>query len=265
LALAAQAFDAIAGDFDARFIPWKSVEAQRRAVRRSLAKAFRPGARLIEIGAGTGEDARWLASRGRDVLMTDASPEMIAAASAKPGPRLRSAVVAAEHFEDFADSLGGEPRFDGAYSVFAGLNCLSDLTGFGRGIARLLRPGAPLRLVLFGTCCPGEMIVETIRGRPRNALRRLSRGDVPARLAGREFTVRYHRRADLVRTLAPRFRLEASEGVGVFVPPSAAEPWISGHPRLLGLLEAADRLAARPLASLGDHILYRFVRTAEPA
>jgi hypothetical protein len=31
------------------------------------------------------------------------------------------------------------------------------------------------------------------------------------------------------------------------------------------LLEAADRLAARPLASLGDHILYRFVRTAEPA
>jgi hypothetical protein len=65
--------------------------------------------------------------------------------------------------------------------------------------------------------------------------------------------------------LGPRFALESSEGVGIFVPPSAAEPWISGHPRLLGLLEAADRLAARPLAFLGDHILYRFVRTAEPA
>jgi len=265
LASAAQAFDAIAGSFDARFIPWKSVEAQRRAVRRALAEAFRPGARLIEIGAGTGEDAAWLATRGRDVLMTDASPAMIAAATSKFGALVRCAVAAAEQFEAFSDTLAAEPLFDGAYSVFAGLNCVSDLTGFGRGIARLLEPGAPMLLVMFGTCCPGEMVVETMRGRPRNAFRRLRRGDVPARLSGRDFTVRYHRRADLVRMLGPWFRLESREGIGVFVPPSAAEPWISAHPRLLGLLEAADRLAARPLAYLGDHILYRFVRTSEPA
>ena len=63
LASAARAFDSIAGDFDARFIPWKSVEMQRRAVRRALAEAFRPGARLIEIGAGTGEDARHVDAR----------------------------------------------------------------------------------------------------------------------------------------------------------------------------------------------------------
>lgn len=265
LASAAEAFDAVAGSFDARFNPWKSVEAQRRAVRRALAEAFRPGARLIEIGAGTGEDAAWLTERGRDVLVTDPSPAMIATATAKFGGRVRSAVAAAERFEDFADTLAAEPRFDGAYSVFAGLNCVSDLTGFGRGIARLLEPGAPVLLVMFGTCCPGEMIVEMLRGRPRNAFRRLQRGDVPARLAGRDFTIRYHRRADLVRMLAPRFRLESRQGIGVFVPPSAAEPWISAHPRLLGLLEAADRLTARALAGFGDHILYRFVRTAEPA
>jgi ubiquinone/menaquinone biosynthesis C-methylase UbiE len=265
LASAAQAFDAIACDFDARFIPWKSVEAQRGAVRRSLAGAFRPGARLIEIGAGTGEDARWLAEQGREVLMTDPSPTMIAVASAKCGGRVRAEIAAAEQFEALADTLCSEPRFDGAYSVFAGLNCVPDLTGFGRGIARLLRPGAPLLLVMFGTLCPGEMIVETVRGRPRNALRRFRRGDVPARLAGRAFTVRYHRRADLVRMLEPWFALERREGIGVFVPPSAAEPWISTHPRLLAMLEAADRLAARPLAVLGDHILYRFVRTSEPA
>lgn len=265
LAPAAQAFDAIAADFDVRFIPWTSVEAQRRAVRRALAEAFRPGARLIEIGAGTGEDAVWLAERGREVLMTDASPAMIAAANAKSGGRVRLAVAAAEQFEALADTLRDEPRFDGAYSVFAGLNCVSDLTGFGRGIARLLQPGAPLLLVVFGTCCPGEMIVETVRGRPRNAFRRFRRGDVPARLGGREFTVRYHRRADLVRMLAPYFSLEARQGIGLFVPPSAAEPWISAHPRLLGLLEAADRIAARPLAGLADHVLYRFVRSPDAA
>jgi SAM-dependent methyltransferase len=262
---AAQAFDAVAGDFDARFSPWKSVEAQRRAVRRALAEAFPPGARLIEVGAGTGGDALWLTDQGREVLMTDASPAMIAAAAAKCGTRARSAIVAAEGFGELAEELRDEPRFDGAYSVFGALNCVGELTRFGEGIARLLRPGAPLLLVIFGTCCPGEMIVETIRGRPGNAFRRFRRGDVPARLAGRDFTVRYHRAADLVRMLAPWFRLEDREGIGVFVPSSAAEPWISSHPRLLRLLEAADRIAARRLAGLGDHILYQFVRTESAA
>jgi SAM-dependent methyltransferase len=262
---AAQAFEAVAGDFDMRFLPWKSVEAQRRAVRRTLAEAFPPGARLIEIGAGTGGDALWLAKQGREVLMTDASPAMVAAADAKCGGQVRSAVAAAEDFVGLAADLSDEPPFDGAYSVFAALNCVHDLTQFTTGIARLLRPGAPLLLVVFGTCCPGEMIVETIRGRPRNLFRRFRRGDVPARLAGRDFTVRYHRAADLVRMLGPWFELQGREGIGVFVPPSAAEPWISSHPRFLALLEAADRVAARPLAGLGDHILYHFVRTAKAA
>jgi hypothetical protein len=159
--------------------------------------------------------------------------------------------------------LSGEPRFDGAYSVFAALNCVEDLTPFARALGRILRPGASLMLVLFGTCCPGEMIVESVRGRPRNALRRFRRGNVPASLGGREFSVRYHRRIDLQRMLGPSFRLQARRGIGVFVPPSAAEPWISAHPRLLGFLEALDRFAARPLAVLGDHVLYHFVRTSD--
>jgi len=258
LAAAAQAFDAIAADFDARFTPWRSVEAQRRAVRAALIEAFPAGSRLIEVGGGTGDDALWLGAQGRDVLMTDASPAMVAAASAKG---VRAAIATAEAFGNLADELAEAPGFDGAYSVFAGLNCVSDLRQFGNAIARLLRPGAPLILVLFGTCCPGEIVTEILRGRPRNALRRFQRGDVPARLGNRDFAVRYHRRRDLERMLAPWFRLKSRRGVGIFVPPSAAEPWISSRPGLLSLLEKLDRLAARPLAVLGDHVVYRFERT----
>jgi hypothetical protein len=63
--------------------------------------------------------------------------------------------------------------------------------------------------------------------------------------------------------LSPWFRLESRRGVGLFVPPSAAEPWISSHPLLLKSLELLDRAASVPFAPLGDHILYRFVRTGE--
>ena len=65
--------------------------------------------------------------------------------------------------------------------------------------------------------------------------------------------------------LTPWFRLAGWQGVGVFVPPSAAEPWISRHPRLLQTLQTLDDGLSGPLAVFGDHILYRFVRTEAEA
>ena len=258
---AAEAFDAVAARFDERFTPWLSVAAQRRAVRSALAEAFPFGSRLIEVGGGTGEDALWLLKRGRQVLLTDASPLMVRISAGKFAnlSGAEAQVCAAEDLADLASSV--ETPFDGAYSNFAGLNCVSDLEPFARGLAKLLRPGAPAMLVVFGRVCPGEWLVEALHRRPKNMFRRIAAGDQPARLGGREFTVRYHRRRDLERTMAPWFKPAGRQGVGVFVPPSAAEPWISGRPRLLQALETLDRGLSEPLAVFGDHILYRFVRT----
>jgi SAM-dependent methyltransferase len=258
---AAAAFDAIAERFDQRFSSWLSVAAQRRAVRAALAQAFPPASRLIEIGGGTGEDALWLVERGREVMLTDASPRMVQMATAKFQDRAfaHAKICAAEHLADLADQIGAP--FDGAYSNFAALNCVSDLAPFAEGLAKLLRPGASALLVIFGVVCPGEWLVETLHGRPKNIFRRFAVGDQPARLGGRAFTVRYHRRRDLERAMAPWFRPKGRQGIGVFVPPSAAEPWISSHPRLVQRLERLDLGLSAPLAALGDHILYRFERT----
>ncbi len=256
---AGAAFDAVADSFDARFDPWLSVAAQREAVRRELLAAFPEGAQLLEIGGGTGTDAMWLSARGRTVFLTDASPAMVRTAKRKLGTA-RAEVLAAEQLERLAER--GE-RFDGAFSNFAALNCVSDLAPVGRSLARLVRPGGHAVLVVFGCFCPGEMITEALRGRFRNMFRRLGTGDVPATLSGRKFSVRYHRQGDIERALSPWFRLQGARAIGLFVPPSAAEPWISNHPRLLAALKAADRLAGRHLPSLGDHVLYRFERLAD--
>jgi SAM-dependent methyltransferase len=265
LSPAIQAFDAMAARFDLRFGAWRSVAAQRRAVRAALAEAFPRGARVLEIGGGTGEDARWLAARGREVLLTDGSPAMVRIARRKlralgtPEPR----VVAAERLDELADEWEavGTPRFDGAFSNFASLNCVDSPASFASGLARLLRPGAPALLVLFGRLCPGELVVQLARGDRIAATRRRQRGPVLARLGGRDFTVRYHTARELKGALSPWFRLRRRLGVGVFVPPSAAEPWISQHPAVVRVLERMDVLARRPLAPLGDHVLYWFERT----
>jgi len=266
---AAAAFDAVAPAFDARFGAWLSVAAQRRAVRRELLRAFPAGASVLELGGGTGEDAAFLADRGRRVLLTDASPAMVGIATAKLADRIAPAsaeVWPAEEMEALAAEreAAGRPLFDGAFSNFAGLNCVSDLRPVARGLARLLRPGAPALLVLFGPFPPGEVVVELVRRNPRAAVRRLARGEVAARLGGRRFTVRYHRPREVARAFAPWFRLRRTRGIGVFVPPSAAEPWISRHPRLVAALEALDRAAAAPLARLGDHLLFHLERTDAP-
>ncbi len=263
----ARAFDAIADAFDARYGGWRSVAAQRRAVRGRLEAAFPAGALLLELGGGTGEDALWLAKRGRRVLVTDPAPRMVETAARKLGGMAGcgAQVAAAEALDGLAARRAGAPLFDGAFSNFAALNCVADLAPVARGLARLLRPGAPALLVLFGTFPPGEALVELVRRRPAAAVRRLRRGSVVARLGGRDFAVRYHRPAAVARAFQPWFRLRAVRGIGIFVPPSAAEPWISRHPRLLGALERLDRVASRPLALLGDHVLFHLARTTEAA
>ena len=262
---AALAFNAVAGDFDSRFGAWQSVAAQRRAVRAALLREFPAGGKILELGGGTGEDAAFLADRGFAVLTTDASPAMVSAAREKLVPSgARAEIAAAEEMGEFAARhlSSGESLFDGAFSNFAPLNCVINLAPVARALARLLKPGAPAMLVLFGTCCPGEIVTEALRGRPRLALRRFRRGEIHARLASHDFRIVYHRRAALQSVFAPWFVMEKRFGIGIAVPPSAAEPWITQRPSLLAIMEELDRRLSRPLAILGDHILYQFRRSA---
>jgi ubiquinone/menaquinone biosynthesis C-methylase UbiE len=259
---AALAFDAAASTFDARFGEWQSVTAQRAAVREVLVEVFPPGARILEIGGGTGEDALWLAQRGFRLLLTDPSPAMVSIAARKLEPfRSRAEPLSAE---DLEMASGGLP-FDGIFSNFAALNCVDDLRTVGRGMARLLDPGNAALLVFFGNTAPAEILVECLRGRAGQAFRRFRHGAVPAKLGGLSFAVRYHRRHEICAAMHPWFRLVRHLGIGIFVPPSAAEPWISNHPRLLGLLDWLDCATRRRLAFLGDHILYHFERTGVAA
>jgi SAM-dependent methyltransferase len=265
------AFDAMAARFDERFGPWKSVAAQRAAVRRELLAAFRTGASLLELGGGTGEDALYLAQHGYHVCLTDGAPAMVERARAKveragAGDRVAVERVALEELGAFAAARenSAAPLFEGGYSNFAAFNCVEELREPARALARLLAPRALLLLVVFGPFSPGEIVVLSARGDVRGAFRRLSRRDVPAKVGGHAFRVSYPSPAALSRAFEPWFVLRRTVGIGVFVPPSSAEPWISGHPHLLALLERLDRLAGRPLALLGDHVLVALERTAEP-
>jgi hypothetical protein len=64
------------------------------------------------------------------------------------------------------------------------------------------------------------------------------------------------------RSFAQGFRLISIYGIGITVPPSYVEPWISKHPDLLQTLQRIDAAIYRlPMINrLGDHMLLHLER-----
>jgi len=257
---AASPFDALAAHYDAEFTVTPLGQRLRRAVWRHLDAAFPDGARVLDLGCGTGEDAVHLAARGVSVHAVDSSRAMADAALAKAARegvagRVR---VEARPIEALAGLPGGP--FDGAYSNFGALNCVADPGAAASALAPLLRPGAPLLLVLMGRAVPWEWAWSLLHGEPRKALRRFSRHGVE----WRGLTVFYPTPRAVRRALAPAFVFREARAIGVLLPPTYARGWTDRHPRLLGLLDRVERRleGVWPLPHLADHVLLRFERTA---
>lgn len=254
-AAASAAFDDEAAVYDEGFGRNPVGRLFRRVFQQRLTELIAPGARVLDIGCGTGEDALFLAQRGVRVHAVDASPGMIERARAKAAARTRGdegLTFEARPAEDIG-SLPGPP-FDAAYSDFGALNCV-DLTRFGRGLAALLAPGAP---VLFSVMGRYPLPAWT-----RWALTPLGRRadpprSVTPRVAGRDVPTAYPSPAAFRRALGPEFAWRPTRALGVVVPDPHFAPWLERHPRAFAAFAALES-AVRGwpvLRGLGDHLLF---------
>jgi SAM-dependent methyltransferase len=263
-------FDAVAETYDETFTMSRIGRAQRQVVTQELDRVFLPGQRILELNCGTGVDALHLASRGVKVLACDSAPRMIAVARRKAArawlnvpPDFR--VLETEEIGALLEGKGSD-RFDGAFSNFAGLNCVGDLRAVASEMGRLLRPGAKAVLCFFGPFCLWEIIWHLGRGNPAKAFRRLGTKPAIVQLPGTaSIEVHYTRVRKLIRTFAPNFRLLRWKGVGVAVPPSYLETLARRFPRTLKLAVKTDAVLGRcPLIrAMADHVLLTFERVKE--
>lgn len=137
--------------------------------RRWLGGARLRGARVLDLGCGTGRHALELARRGSRVTGADPSPGMLAAARAKAG---------AERVEWVRLGKGRLPfaagRFDALVSGLV-LEHVPDLRRFFREARRVCRPGAPL----FVSAMHPAMLLKGSRAAfrdPRTGVKTLPRG-----------------------------------------------------------------------------------------
>ena len=250
--LTAQPFDDAASAYDAAFTASALGRALRTLAWERLDGAFRGPGRILEIGCGTGEDAVHLALRGLDVLATDPSPAMlrVAADKAKRMGCSQRIEFRCLPMERLGTELAGE-RFDGTWSNFGALNCVSNLDAAVAELAPLLAPGAPLAWVVMGRHVPWEWAWFLARGERAKAFRRQQAGGA----VWRGTRIVYPTPAELERTLAPYFAATRRLPLGIVLPPSYASGWLERRPRLLRSLVRAERSAQRSqaLAALADH------------
>jgi SAM-dependent methyltransferase len=262
-------FDPVAEQYDATFSSSIIGRLQREVVWDELGKSFHRGNRILDIGCGTGVDARFLAEKGMHVVACDSSAQMLRVAEQKlsslppTGGSIQFRFVAAEAIS----TLVNGSFFDGALSNFGAVNCVADLAKLARDLALLLRPGAPLFLCLIGPACAWETVWYLLQGKPGKAFRRFHRDGVPAKLEGGDsFDVFYPSVRSIQSAFAPHFQLRSIRGIGIAVPPSYLEPWARRFPNRVRLCAKADRyLSSCPgVRGLADHVLLRFERADAP-
>jgi ubiquinone/menaquinone biosynthesis C-methylase UbiE len=242
------AFNQLAESYDQHFSHTVLGQYYRERVQQNMLEYW-PGERdILEINAGTGEDALFLAEKGNRVLATDLSPKMVSMIDKKVKHRLvTTQVLDIEQLQ----TLQGQ-SFDGILSNFGGLNCIEDIETFVADAASLLKPNGVLIITLMGRWVPWEWGYFACHGQFSKAARRCS-----GKATWRQQTIYYPRMSTVKKQLKEHFKLLHQQGLGITMPPSYVSETVVRWPRLFRFLAAVENGIARwsPLAHLADHYL----------
>jgi SAM-dependent methyltransferase len=250
------AFDSVAADYDGALGNNVLIQKMRAQVMDIIVRTFRCGARLLDLGCGTGIDAAYLSARGYAVTGLDASPAMVA----RMRGRLQRAGLSARAIHlgihELAQ-LDSASDFDGAYSNFGALNCLPDLRAISTALASKLKPGGTFVAAVIGRYCPWELLFYALRGDWDRARVRLSRGMVPVPLKGETVWTRYYTPREFSREFDDAFAPVSLRALALFTPPPYLVHLYEKSPRLFKALEGLDRgLGDKPMfRDAGDHFL----------
>lgn len=245
-ALIAEAFSRTAEQYDRFAEDHPHLTRMREKVYRHTLRFLPPASQVLELAAGTGTDAVFLAKQGFRVHAIDIAPGMLGRLDSKIarhglGDRVTTQLCSVTNL----DQVQGGP-YDAVFSNMGGLNCLDDLKPVISRLPDLLRPGGVITWVLMPRICLWELAL-LFTGRPRLALRRLSPDGTVAHLEGLYFKVHYFSPRHVLRSFGPQYQPLAIEGLSVITPTAESKNLAKRFPRVYRALAWLDNLlSTRP-------------------
>lgn len=257
----AQLFDHYASRYDEEFSSTALGTLYRERVQAHFHSYWPQEKYLLELNAGTGEDAIKLAAMGNRVLVTDISQAMLAIAKAKAAQhklqdQLQFSPLAIEDLKKLAGS-----EFDGLLSNFGGLNCIVDIQSFSHAAFDVLKPGGVVVICLMGRYVPWEWAWHLRKLNFKSAFRRLK-----GKTIWRGASIYYPLPAQVVKAMRKSgFTCIAKESLGVLMPPPYASDFVARHIALFKKLNHVERkIASNAIAlNLADHFLLVFKRNED--
>lgn len=255
---AANAFNRQAALFDEMYSGDTIIQYKRDRVRKHVQHFLKPGSHILELNAGTGEDAVFFAGHGHTIHATDISEAMQEQLQKKVNARGLNEKITNEvcSFTSL-ENLKTSALYDHVFSNFAGLNCTDRLDKVLHSLSPLLKENGMVTLVVLPKFCLWEFLL-LFRGKIKTALRRFA-GKKGARshIEGEYFRCWYYNPSFIKKQLAKDFEVVLLEGLCTLVPPSYIEGFAEKRPGLYSFLcRMENRLRfAMPWRSIGDYYI----------
>jgi ubiquinone/menaquinone biosynthesis C-methylase UbiE len=225
----------------------------RRKVYAHLTRLLPNGSRILELNAGTGVDALYLAQQGYSVHATDIARGMLHLLEKKvvANGLQRRITIQECSFTNLEQIIGGP--YDAIFSNLGGLNCIPDLTLVSRHLPVILNPGGIVTWVLMPPICLWELGL-IFKGQFHTAFRRLHRRGTRTHLEGLYFNTYYFSPNQVMAIFGNDFKVLSVEGLSVITPTAESRNLYQQHPHLYKLLcWFDDRLAPySPWRGWGD-------------
>jgi ubiquinone/menaquinone biosynthesis C-methylase UbiE len=256
--LAAEAFNRQAPVFDSIYGKDEIIRYKRNRVWEHMAGLLKPGAGILELNAGTGEDAVHFAQQGYSVHATDISEVMQQKLQEKialnnSGDKVSTEICSFTELEN----LKMKGPYDHIFSNFAGLNCTQELGKVLSSLKHLLKPGGYVTLVILPKFCLWEFLL-LFRGRFKTAFRRFSgKKGTAAHIEGMHFRCWYYNPSFVRKRLKDSFEVVKLEGLCTIVPPSYIRDFATKHAKWYRyLVKKENKMKTRwPWRSIGDYYI----------
>lgn len=251
------AFNAIAADYDLRDNQNPILKWMRKLVHGVYLKYIPAGGKILELNAGTGIDAVFLAEKGYSVYATDISDEMINEIKAKIKKQKTKISIKTEVLSFDEISAITENNFDAVVSNFGGLNCINDFSKLSGDIASKLKPNGLLIAVVMNKLCLWEIFYYTLSLKLGEAFRRFRKNGIMAELNGEKVLTYYFTAGEFAAAFSRNFSKVKLYSLGLKTPP----PYLLGiYNRLKPIvklwMKLDELLMALPVFNqMGDHFI----------
>jgi len=215
------------------------------------------GSSILELNAGTGVDAVFLAEQGYKVYATDISEKMISVLMSNAKAQMSNGLIKAEVSSFGEITQINENDFDAVVSNFGGLNCINDFSKLSGDLAAKLKPNGLFIAVVMNRICPWEIFYYIVTLKFGEAFRRFRKTGIMADLNGEKVQTYYFTPGEFTAAFSRNFTKVKLFSLALNTPP----PYLLGiYNRLKPLVKLWMKLdeifmGIPILNQMGDHFI----------